>query len=104
MNVLRELRDMQGRGAVLTLLGINETIALGAAVLSFWAMERGPIALVSTVLAVRPFFVFLYAVALSRVFPAVLDERLTRGIATLKIVSIALIVGGVAIINLVAET
>lgn len=104
VSVFRELREMQGRGAVLTLLGINETIALGAAVLSFWAMERGPIALVSTIMAVRPFFVFLYAVALSRAFPALLDERLTRGIAVLKIASIALIIGGVAIINLVAET
>jgi drug/metabolite transporter (DMT)-like permease len=104
VSVFRELREMQGRGAVLTLLGINETIALGAAVLSFWAMQRGPIALVSTIMAVRPFFVFLYAVALSRAFPAVLDERLTRGIAVLKIVSIALIIGGVAIINIVADT
>jgi hypothetical protein len=95
---------MQGRGAVLTLLGINETIALGAAVLSFWAMERGPIALVSTIMAARPFFVFLYAIALSRALPAVLDERLTRGIAVLKVVSIGLVVGGVAIINVVAET
>jgi drug/metabolite transporter (DMT)-like permease len=103
-SVLRELRAIEPRGPVLTLLAVNETIALGAAVLSFWAMERGPIALVSTMMGVRPFFVFIYALALSRAFPAVLDEYLTRGIAVLKIASIALIVGGVAIINLVGET
>jgi len=51
----------------------------------------------------RPFFVFLYALALSFFFPAVLGERLSRGIIAVKIVSIALIVGGIAIINLVGD-
>ena len=100
-SVFRELREMKDRGASLILIVLNETIALGGIILSFWAMEKGPVSLVSTVMGARPFFVFLYALALSRTFPAVLDERLSRGIVALKIVSIALIVGGVAIINLV---
>ena len=99
--VFRELRQMKDRGIPLMLIAFNETIALGAIILSFWAMARGPVSLVSTVMGARPFFVFLYALALSHTFPAVLDERLSRGIVRLKIVSIALIVGGVAIINLV---
>jgi len=99
--VFRELRQMKDRGIPLMLIAFNETIALGAIILSFWAMARGPVSLVSTVMGARPFFVFLYALALSRTFPAVLDERLGRGIVGLKIVSIALIVGGVTIINLV---
>ena len=99
--VFRELRGMKDRGIPLMLIAFNETIALGAIILSFWAMARGPVSLVSTVMGARPFFVFLYALALSHTFPAVLDERLSRGIVRLKIVSIALIVGGVAIINLV---
>jgi drug/metabolite transporter (DMT)-like permease len=99
--VFRELRDMKGRNATLTLIGFNETIALAGIVLSFWAIERGPVSLVSTVMGIRPFFVFLYALLLSRFFPAVLGERFSRGTVSVKIVSIALIVGGVAIINLV---
>jgi len=99
--VFRELRNIKDRGVALRLIALNETIALGGIILSFWAMERGPVSLVSTVMGARPFFVFLYALALSRTFPAVLDERLGRGIVVLKVVSIALIVGGVAIINLV---
>lgn len=99
--VFRELRGMKDRGIPLMLIAFNETIALGAIILSFWAMARGPVSLVSTVMGARPFFVFLYALALSHTLPAVLDERLSRGIVGLKIVSIALIVGGVAIINLV---
>jgi drug/metabolite transporter (DMT)-like permease len=100
-SVFRELREMKDRGVSLILIAFNETIALGGIILSFWAMEKGPISLVSTVMGVRPFFVFLYALALSRTFPAVLDERLSRGIVGVKVVSIALSVGGVAIINLV---
>jgi hypothetical protein len=52
-------------------------------------------------MGIRPFFVFLYALVLSRSFPTMLDEHFSPGIATLKIASIALVVGGVAIINLV---
>jgi drug/metabolite transporter (DMT)-like permease len=101
--VLRDLWGMRGRGTTLTVIAFNETIALAGIVLSFWAIETGPVSLVSTVMGIRPLFVFLYAVALSRFLPAVLDERFSPGIAVLKVVSIALILGGVAIINLVVD-
>lgn len=99
---LRELRDMKERGTALKLVAFNETLTLGGYILTFWAISRGPVALVSTIMGTRPCFVFLYALALSRAFPWLLDERLSRRIIIMKIVSIALIVGGVAIINLVA--
>ena len=98
---LRELRDMKERGTALKLVAFNETLTLGGYILTFWAISRGPVALVSTIMGTRPCFVFLYALALSRAFPWLLDERLSRRIIIMKIVSIALIVGGVAIINLV---
>jgi len=100
-SVLRELRDMKERGTALKLVAFNETLTLGGYILSFWAISMGPVSLVSTIMGTRPCFVFLYALALSRAFPWLLDERLSRRILILKIVSIALIVGGVAIINLV---
>jgi len=98
--VVRELRAMPGRDATLAVIGSNEVLALAGIVLSFWAIENGPVSLVSTVLGIRPFFVFLWALALSRFFPAALDESFTRGTVVLKVASIALIVGGVAMINL----
>jgi len=101
--VFRELREIKDRGFILTLLAVNEMIALAGIILGFWAMEKGPISLVTTIMGTRPFFVFLYALALSFFFPAVLGERLSRGIIAVKIVSIALIVGGIAIINLVGD-
>ena len=99
--VLTELRGMEKRSVALALIVCNETIALAGIILSFWAMERGPVSLVSTIMGARPFFVFIYALAVSRIYPMVLDERLSRGIIALKLVSIALVVGGIAIINLV---
>jgi drug/metabolite transporter (DMT)-like permease len=98
--ILRELMDMKGRGLALALIIVNECIVMAGIILSFWAMERGPVSLVSTILGVRPFFVFIYALALSRIFPAVLNERISRSIATIKIISIGLIIGGVTLLTL----
>ena len=103
--VFRELRDMAKRGTALKLLALNETLTLGGYILSFWAMERGPVSLASTVMGTRPFFVFLYTLVLSRALPGVLlEEHLSKGIIALKIGSIALIIGGVGIINLVVTS
>ena len=99
--VFRDLRDMEHRGNILTVVGINETVALAGIILSFWAMERGPISLVTAIQGSRPLFVFLIALILSVFIPAALDEHWSRGVVALKVVSIALIVGGVMIINLV---
>ena len=96
---LKELINMRERNQALALLTFNECLALVGILLGFWAMERGPVSLVSTILSVRPLFVFIYALALSRVFPAVLEEHLSRGVAVIKIISIALIVGGVTLLT-----
>jgi drug/metabolite transporter (DMT)-like permease len=99
--VRQALRALPDKGTVFSLITCIELLAFGGIVLSFWAIENGPVSLVSTVMGIRPFFVFLFALALSLLLPAVLDERFSRGIVALKVVSIALIIGGVAIINLV---
>jgi drug/metabolite transporter (DMT)-like permease len=101
--VLAQLRNLPGKAKIATLIFSNESLALSGVVLSFVAMERGPISLASTVMAIRPLFVFAYALVLSVVLPAMLRERFTPRVVVLKIVSIGLIVGGVAIINLVGQ-
>ena len=99
--IVRELRAIPSIGMILGVTGLNEVLAFGGILLSFWAIENGPVSLVSTVMGIRPFFVFLIALALSRFVPVLLDEKLSRNIIVLKVLSIALIVGGVAIINVV---
>jgi len=99
-SVLQELRDLKQRGSVMALLAFNETLALVGILLSFWAMSRGPISLVSTILGTRPLFVFIYAVILSRCYPVILEWRLSRETMVLRLISIVMIVAGIAIIYL----
>ena len=78
----------------------NECLTVVGFVLSFRAIEQGPVSLVSTVLSTRPAFVFVYAVVVSCFFPGVLNERLSRGTIAAKVVSVCLIVGGVTLLTL----
>jgi len=100
--ILNELKQMNQRGTALSLLTLNELLVVAGVILSFWAMEQGPVSLVSTIMGVRPAFVFIFALALSRIFPAVLEERLSRGIVVMKIISIGFIIGGVTLLTLSA--
>jgi len=98
--ILKDLRALERRNLTVILIALNESVALVGIVLSFWAMEQGPVSLVSTILGTRPAFVFIFAVALTRIFPFILKESLTRGVVIIKTASITLIITGVAIINL----
>lgn len=97
--IIEELRKMKQRSQVLTLVTMNECIAIGSIVLSFWAIQQGPVSLVSAIIGTRPGFVFIYALVLSRIFPKVLNEYLSRRIITIKIISIGLIIGGVTLLT-----
>ena len=97
---LKEVRDISKRNQVLVLILLNECIAVVGIILSFWAIERGRVSLVSTISSVRPAFVFVIALALSLFFPAVLSERLSRDIVVIKIISIGLVIGGVTLLTL----
>lgn len=99
-SVLKDFWNINSRNLTLGLIALNECIALAGIILSFWAIERGPVSLVSTILSTRPAFVFLYAVALTRILPSILEERLSKGVIITKSISIALIIIGVTIINL----
>ena len=97
--ILKELRYLAQRNQVLALLLLNEFIAAGGIILSFWAIERGPVSLVATILSTRPAFVFLCALALSLFFPAVLGEHLSKSVMVTKVVAISLIIGGVTLLT-----
>lgn len=99
-DTVRQLRDMEERRWPLGLLALNELLVIPSVLVAYWAIQNGPVSLVSTVIATRPFFVFVYTSALASISPAILSERLTRGTIGVKMVSIGLITGGIAIINL----
>ena len=91
---------MKQRGSALTLVAVNETLVMIGAVLLFWAMERGPVSLVSTIISSRSIFVVIYALILSRVSPIFLEWHYGRGMLALRLIAITMIVGGIAIIYL----
>lgn len=98
--VLGEIKQMGNRNKVLGLAAFNETLTIAGFVMSFWAMDQGPVSLVSTIVGTRPAFVFVYALALSFFLPGVLNERFSRGVIITKVVSIGLVIGGVTLLTL----
>ncbi|MFC2003611.1 EamA family transporter [Chloroflexota bacterium] len=98
--ILTELGNMKQRNSALTLLVFNEMLVVTAAVLLFWAMKRGPVSLVSTIISSRPIFVVIYALTLSRVSPTFLKWQSGKGMLALRLVAITMIASGIAIIYL----
>jgi len=99
-HILKELLRHKKRNSALIIVIFNETIAVISVVLFYWAMERGPVSLVSTIASTRPVFVFIYALVISRFSEFLLEQRATKGILLLRWIAITMIVSGVAIIYL----
>ena len=100
-HVLRELRDMKRRNSTMGLVIFNEILAALGIILQFWALERGPVYLVSTITSSRPMFVVIFALILSRLAPTFLEWQPGKGKLPLRLVAIAIIVGGMVIIQLI---
>ena len=99
-STIKKLRDMKQRNSAMALIVFNETLALLAIVLAFWAMARGPISLVSTIGAARPLFVAIYSIILGFILPRFLIRRISGRVMALRLIAIAMIAGGVSIIYL----
>jgi len=99
--IFRQLSNMKQRNSVIGLLIFNETLAVLAVVLQFWALKRGPVSLVSTIISSRPIFVVIFALILSRISPRFLEWQPGREALILRLVAIAMIVSGIAIIYLI---
>jgi drug/metabolite transporter (DMT)-like permease len=98
--VLKELGSLKRPASALTLVAITELLVVAGAVLFFWAMENGPVSLVSTIASTRPIFVVVYALILSRIWPNFLVWQPGRLALGLKLVAAVLIAGGIAVIYL----
>ncbi len=95
-----ELKKLKQRTQILGLISGNQVIAAGGTALSFVAFAAGPVALVSTLMNIRPVFVFLFSLAISRFFPNFINEKLNRSTIIIKLIGIAMITTGVVIISL----
>ncbi len=100
--VYKEIIRMPKRNFILLLILANETLAMTGGVLVFWAMESGPVSLVSTITGSRPIFVFILALIINRILPNLLLERQAgRWALAIRLIATAMIAGGIAIIYLV---
>lgn len=100
-NTIRQLSSMKRKGSTMAWLVLNEILAPITILLMFLALEAGPVSLVSTVLGgVRPVFVFIFAFILSRILPRFIEWHADGGMLALRLIAIAMIAGGVAIIQL----
>ena len=96
-----QLVNMKQRNSAMGLLAFNETLALVGIVLSFSALERGPVSLVATIIGGRPMFVLIFALILSRLSPAFIEWHSDKWLLAIRLIATAMIVGGIAIIQLV---
>ena len=87
------------RASVLTINGINETINIVAKASFNFASLLAPITLVWIVNGLQPFFVFIFGVILTLVFPKISQENITRKALAQKIVAIVIMFAGAYLIN-----
>ncbi len=99
-HIIKQLMNMKQKGPTIALVTANELIIPVAIILSFWALERGPVSLVSTIISSRPFFVLIFAIILSRIAPTFLEWQPGRRLLALRLVAIVMIISGITIIHL----
>lgn len=98
-SVVAGILALPGRAKALGLVALNEVIAPVGIVISYWALQRGPVSLVSTLLSTRPLFVLLIALALSWCAPGFLFWTGGRKLVVVRIIATLMIVAGVAVIE-----
>jgi len=99
-DTIKQLSEMKQKSQTITILFCNEIMAPVAMGLMFWAQSRGPISLVSTILATRPVFVAIYSIILGLVFPGFLMRTSSGRVIIIRFIATILIVGGISIIYL----
>jgi transporter family protein len=98
---LRQVKVILGnRTAILLILLAEAMIAPVAIYFMVLALSLGSAALVTTLLSTQPVFVLLISALLSTRYWNVMQEPLTRETLGLKGVSIAMVVGGAAVLTL----
>jgi drug/metabolite transporter (DMT)-like permease len=99
-SVWKELFSMAKLRGTMLIIGTNEILALTGVLLSFAAIQRGPVSLVSTIFSTRPLFVIVVSFIISHLFPSFLKWENPR-LITIRIVAVLMIIAGIAIINII---
>lgn len=99
-HIFGQLSNMKQRNTALGLVVLSGTLSVVGMILILWAIAKGPVSLVSTIIGSRPAFVVIYALILSHVSPMFLEWHPGKGKLALRLTATAMIVSGIAIIYL----
>ena len=87
------------RSPALFFVGINEFITANVALLLLLsALSKGPAALVIALMGTRSLFVFIYSTVITLIWQGSLGEQLSPKTVLVKVISVAIIVAGIAAI------
>jgi uncharacterized membrane protein len=97
---LMELKNLPQRTQKIGLVTIDQLVGITSAIIAFKAMGLGPVSLVNAILNIRPVFVFIFSLVLSRFLPNIVNEPLQKKTALIKFTAIAIMTAGIVIISL----
>jgi uncharacterized membrane protein len=97
---LEELKNLPQRTQKISLVVIDQLVGITSAIIAFKAMGLGPVSLVNAILNIRPVFVFIFSLVLSRFLPNIVNEPLQKRTALIKFTAIAIMTAGIVIISL----
>ena len=82
------------------LVAAEYTLAPLATLITLIAINLGPVSVVSTVMATRPLFVFVYSTLFSLPAIRLLEEPLERNTLAVKLTSLVMIIIGIGALSL----
>lgn len=98
--ILRQWRDHKEKKIALSYVLADESVSLVGIALQFWALDTGPVSLVSTIIGSRPVFVVVYSFILGLFLPNFLLRTPSRLLMFTRLFATLLIVIGINMINL----
>lgn len=103
-NTLAHLRKaMRSREGLVLMLATEFILVPVAILLMITATKLGPVSLVATITGTRPIFILIYGTILSLPRFRMLNESLESRSMTVKLVSVAMIIGGIVSMSLFVE-
>jgi drug/metabolite transporter (DMT)-like permease len=94
-SVLRQIAGLKDRNFTIGLAMVNQAVASVAMVLAYSAVQKGPVALVSTVMNSKPLFIFAFSMIVGRVAPNFLaPEHMNRKSIVIKAGATVLVTAG----------
>ncbi|PIN93993.1 hypothetical protein COU54_00775 [Candidatus Pacearchaeota archaeon CG10_big_fil_rev_8_21_14_0_10_31_24] len=86
------IRENAKKGIIYLVFG--SMLAVGASFLLFYSIAHGPVSLVLSLYESKPLFVFLMVLLLSKTYPKLLREKMSKRIIIQKLLAVILIVAG----------